>query len=70
MPEAGAGARRWAAWVAGGRGVWARAQGRERPGPEAAQPGGFLFSFFSFSISYFYFLFLFLLSPVFEQINN
>jgi hypothetical protein len=39
--------------------------GEMRPGPEAAQPGGFpfFFFFFSFSISYFYFLFLFLLSP-------
>jgi hypothetical protein len=39
--------------------------GVRRPGPEAAQPGGFpfFFFFFSFSISYFYFLFLFLLSP-------
>jgi hypothetical protein len=61
----GAGARRWVAWAAGGRGMRACAQGRERRlGPEAAQPGVFSFSLFFlflFLISIFYFYFFYLL---------
>jgi hypothetical protein len=68
---AGAGARCWAAWAAGGReGGAGTREGGGWLGPEAAQPRGefFLFFIFLFSISHFSFLFLFLfISFSFEQ---
>jgi hypothetical protein len=53
---AGAGARCWAAWAAGGGGEEQAREGGKWLGPKAAQPRGESFSFFPFSIFYFSFL--------------
>jgi hypothetical protein len=54
--SAGAGARCWAAWAAGGGGEEQAREGGKWLGPKAAQPRGESFSFFPFSIFYFSFL--------------
>jgi hypothetical protein len=59
---AGAGARRWAAWAAEGRGVRRAREGEEAWAGNGPAEGGFPFPFFLFliliSIFYFYFFYL------------